>query len=274
MLQGQSGQILRLIATHPEVDAVTRKIANQWGLKYVDSTWYINNPEIPIDPSHIDLLITPNSEYAYQVELSGAIVGAKSLHIDFNKGKSAYRIKHGGGRNQAIAKAVGIKPKFKPSIIDATAGLAQDAFVLAHLGCHVQLLERSPIVALLIQDGIRRAQLNSSISDWVNERITLHYGNSIDILSSQPHQADVIYLDPMYPHRSKSALVKKEMRILRALVGNDVDANTLLSAAFPAAKKRVVVKRPKGAPELISNQIPRNHTIETKSTRYDVYMVS
>lgn len=55
---------------------------------------------------------------------------------------------------------------------------------------------------------------------------------------------DVVYLDPMYPHRQKSALVKKEMRVFQSLVGNDDDADSLLIPAMTIAKRRVVVKRP------------------------------
>jgi 16S rRNA (guanine1516-N2)-methyltransferase len=87
---------------------------------------------------------------------------------------------------------------------------------------------------------------------------------------------DVVYLDPMYPHRTKSALVKKEMRLLRALVGDDEDTGELLQAALGCAIKRVVVKRPKGAPPVMptqTNSLRPSAAVESKNTRYDIYPV-
>ena len=45
-------------------------------------------------------------------------------------------------------------------MLDATAGLGRDAFVLASLGCQVTLIERVPAVAALLENGIERALLN------------------------------------------------------------------------------------------------------------------
>lgn len=81
----------------------------------------------------------------------------------------------------------------------------------------------------------------------------------------------VVYLDPMYPHRSKSALVKKEMRILRILVGDDEDSAKLLTSALQVANKRVVVKRPAYAPPLTG--LEPNLVFKTKNNRFDVYLI-
>lgn len=267
----------QIIATHPVVEPIAQNLAKQWNMEFGGccETLQSKHKKLTLIVRYIEEL---HPELAYQIELSKGD-GTKPVCINFNTGKASYRILHGGGKNQAIARAVGIKSDFKPSIIDATAGMAQDAFVLAHLGCKVQLLERSPIIALLLQDGIRRAKLDSKIGHWVKERIQLEIKNSIEFLRSHAtlarHHIDVVYLDPMYPHRNNSALVKKEMRILRELVGDDIDSGILLDAALNVARKRVVVKRPKGAAELINpkNRAP-SHTIETKSTRYDVYMIT
>lgn len=196
------------------------------------------------------------------------------LFVDFTHGRAAHRRRFGGGRNQPLARAVGLKDKTELTVIDATAGLGQDAFVLASLGCTVSLLERSPIIAALLQDGLLRAGRDAQIGSWVQKRLYFLQGDSRDYLAAlpNPQRPDVVYLDPMYPHRRKSALVKKEMRMLRALVGHDEDAPQLLVAALACARWRVVVKRPLRAP-VLSGTLP-TFQISTPNTRFDVYLVN
>ena len=69
-----------------------------------------------------------------------------AVYVDFVGGTMAHRRKFGGGRGEAVAKAVGIKGSALPTVIDATAGLGRDAFVLAAIGCQVRLVERHPVV--------------------------------------------------------------------------------------------------------------------------------
>jgi len=188
----------------------------------------------------------------------------KPLLIDFLSAKNLWRQKAGG--QELLAKAVGCKGNHKPSIIDTTAGLGRDAFVLANLGCSVLMLERSPIMSFLLQDGLRRLQ---SVANFVHLR--LQQADAQDYLAklAEADRPEVIYLDPMYPHRSKSALVKKEMRMLRALVGDDQDASSLAELALQKACKRVVIKRPKLAEPLLPKpQIQ----FSGKTSRFDVYL--
>lgn len=194
--------------------------------------------------------------------------------IDFAHGQLAHRRQFGGGRGQPLARAVGLKGGANPTVIDATAGMGRDAFVLASLGASVTLIERSPILAALLEDALSRAA--SELEPSIPARMKLINANAIPWLQACAEEQcpDVIYLDPMYPHRSKSALVKKEMRILRALVGDDEDAGELLQVALMCAKKRVVVKRPKTAAIIISptnEKLRPSATVESKNTRYDIY---
>ena len=152
--------------------------------------------------------------------------------VDFVEGAVAHRRKFGGGRGQSIAKAVGLKSGANPTIVDATAGLGRDAFVLASLGCQVTMLERHPVVAALLADGLQRAQQDSEIGDWMRARMSLRAGSALENLQQLDFTPDVVYLDPMFPHRQKSALVKKEMRVFQSLVGADLDADALLPAAL------------------------------------------
>lgn len=198
--------------------------------------------------------------------------GKTLVNVDFVGGATAHRHKFGGGKNQAIAKAAGLNKGATPTVLDATAGMGKDAFVLASLGCKVTLVERQPPVFMMLFDGFRRAELDGSIP-WFNDRMTLINNASHraleDAITKQVHY-DVVYLDPMFPHREKSAAVKKDMALFQNLVGDDADADQLLPLAYQLAQKRVVVKRPDYA-SFLNEQTP-NSQIKTKKNRFDLYI--
>ena len=196
-----------------------------------------------------------------------------TIHVDFVSGSLAHRQKYGGGRGQAIAKAIGLKQATPPPhVLDATAGLGKDSFVMACLGCAMTLVERSPVICQLVDDAIQRAENDAEFSAFIKQGFKLVNSQATDYIKSlSPDDApDVIYLDPMYPERKKSAQVKKNMQILQKLLGHDDDTTELIDAALQCATKRVVVKRPKGA-EIIGDKKP-TVSIESKKTRYDVYV--
>ena len=197
--------------------------------------------------------------------------------VDFAHGANAHRRQFGGGKGQMIAKALGIKGAFRPHVLDVTAGLGQDGFVLATLGCEMTWVERSPIVYQLLSDGVSRAALIADPSlQEIMHRIHLHHAHSVDYLQALTSPVDVIYLDPMFPERKSKAEVNKSMKAFHSLVGEDNDAGELLAEALTKAMYRVVVKRPRKAPT-ISEQFPLlalpepNVVYEGKSTRFDVY---
>ncbi|QLC74141.1 class I SAM-dependent methyltransferase [Pseudomonas sp. LPB0260] len=191
------------------------------------------------------------------------------VRVDFVEGAMAHRRQFGGGSGQMIAKAVGVQPGVRPRVLDATAGLGRDGFVLASLGCEVTLIERQPLIAALLEDGLGRAVGDAEVGPIV-ARMRLLAGNAIELMGAwEDEPPQVIYLDPMFPHRDKSALVKKEMRLFRPFVGDDLDAPALLAAALELASHRVVVKRPRKAP-LIDGAKP-GYALEGKSSRYDIY---
>lgn len=190
------------------------------------------------------------------------------VRVDFVEGAVAHRRLFGGGSGQMIAKSVGIQAGVRPRVLDATAGLGRDAFVLAELGCVVTLIERQPLIAALLADGLQRAQADGEVASIV-ARMNLLCGNAIALMKAWNDEApQVIYLDPMFPHRDKSALVK-EMRLFRPLVGADDDAPDLLAAALALATHRVVVKRPRKAPA-VAGEKP-GYVLEGKSSRFDIY---
>lgn len=192
----------------------------------------------------------------------------KPIYVDFLSEEAQRRLKRSRGRSELIARAVGIKGNFLPTIIDTTAGLGGDAIILAHLGCDVIALERSPIIYALLRDGLKRAgdKLPALIA-----HLKLRFADARKFLEENSQVSpDVIYLDPMFPERVKSALVKKEMRVLKEIVGEDLDAEELFLIAMQRAKKRVVVKRPRLAPTL-TNEKP-SIVYSGKVCRFDVYL--
>lgn len=192
-----------------------------------------------------------------------------AIRVDFLSGAVAHRRQFGGGSGQMIAKAVGVQSGVRPTVLDATAGLGRDAFVLAQLGCAMTLIERQPIIAALLEDGLARAQTDPDCAAIIG-RMRLVCGDAIAQMQAwQGNAPQVIYLDPMFPHRDKSALVKKEMRLFRPLAGDDDDAPALLKAALALASHRVVVKRPRKAPA-IAGATP-GYVLEGKSSRFDIY---
>ena len=233
-------------------DGALLHLAQRWGLQHDDQ-------------AVMALVLTP--ERLELRKLDEPKLGG--IFVDFVTGAMAHRRKFGGGRGEAVAKAVGIKGGYLPDVIDATAGLGRDAFVLAALGCRVRMLERHPVVAALLDDGLRRGYEDAEIGGWLRERLTLLHVVSQQALSDITPAPDVVYLDPMYPHRQKSAMVKKEMRVFQSLVGPDEDADALLEPARRLAKKRIVVKRPDYAPPLAG--VATQSAVVTKSHRFDIY---
>ncbi|MEW6999300.1 class I SAM-dependent methyltransferase [Colwelliaceae bacterium BS250] len=235
-------------------------VSAKWQLPYGGELRDINKVKSPFY-----LLSTDTQLELYKTDepKTGAIV------VDFIAGAVGHRRKFGGGRGQDIAKAIGLKHGFTPNVLDATAGLGRDAFILAGLGCKVTMMERQIPVAALLDDGLIRAQQDAEIGAWMSERMSLVNASAIDSMEKLT-DIDVVYLDPMYPHREKSAAVKKEMRVFQTLVGSDPDADNLLEKALALAKYRVVVKRPNYA-EPLAGKKPST-SIKMKKNRFDIYV--
>lgn len=197
------------------------------------------------------------------------------IAVDFLHGKTGFRFQR--AQHEMIVKAVAGRSKDRLTVVDATAGLGRDSFILAAAGYSVISCERQPAIAALLADGLDRA-LDSEAGAPVARRITVKPISAFSLLSDllaagdELARPDVVYLDPMFPERSKPALVKKEMRIFRDVVGDDIDAESLLTLAINAAKKRVVVKRPRKSGALMAAMKP-GYQILGKTSRMDVYPV-
>lgn len=195
-----------------------------------------------------------------------------NIKVDFASGAMDYRRSHGQGRGELLARAIGIKKNNIPNVLDLTAGLGRDSFFLASLGCQVTMLERSPVIASLLQDGINRAMEKPYLVE-ITQRISLLKKDALNYLKNleaeQVSGFDCIYLDPMFPENKKSRLVKKEMRALANLLGEDMDGSELFHAALSSGVHRMIVKRHRNDPPL-GNTEPALK-FKGKSSRFDVY---
>lgn len=252
-------QPVPVVPANPELAEAARMTASRWDLPYEEhsSAFF----QLRLTEERLELI-------------QGGEKAPGPVYVDFVSGAVAHRRRFGGGRGQSIAKAVGLKGGANPTVLDATGGLGRDAFVLASLGCHVTVLERSAVVAALLEDGLRRAMADPEIGGWIGDRMSLIHTDAVSWMEGLATEdfPEVVYLDPMFPHRRKSAQVKKEMLQFQQLLGSDEDADRLLPAALRVAQKRVVVKRPDYAPELAG--MKPTMAIATRKHRFDVYVIA
>lgn len=191
-----------------------------------------------------------------------------TVRVDFVGGAMGYRRSRLVPRNELLARAV-LGRQGPLAVLDATAGLGRDGFILASLGCPVTLLERSALVAALLADGLARGRADPATAP-VCERMQLIRADAHQWLATggAGHRPGVVYLDPMYPARRASARAGKEMQALQVLLGDDTDADGLLEIGRKLG--RVVVKRPRLAPFL--GDQPPDRQLGGRSTRFDIYL--
>lgn len=192
------------------------------------------------------------------------------MRVDFTCGRLRYRQQHLQGTNELIAKAIGLKKTGPCDVFDTTAGLGREAFLLAALGCEVTLFERNPTIAVLLKEGLAHARTQQELAP-IMARMHFFEACAIDYLKQHPLiSPSVIYCDPMFPVRAKSALVKKDMQWLQTVVGTDQDCEALIEVSLARAKHRVVVKRPVGSDALIKKP---DFAYAGRSHRFDVYIL-
>ncbi len=210
--------------------------------------------------------------------LQQASTGAPGpVRVDFVSGKPAWRQQHGGGKGQLIARALGLHKGARPEVLDATAGLGGDSYVMAGLGCRVTMLEQSPVIAALLADGLERlARAEQPELQSIAARMQLRDPTRAEDYLLQSQQHELIYLDPMFGAGAGKAAVKKEMQVLRDCLGQGGKQATqpgqesqLLSLALERAIYRVVVKRHRQAPAM-TGPAP-SYQLSGKSTRFDIY---
>jgi 16S rRNA (guanine1516-N2)-methyltransferase len=203
-----------------------------------------------------------------RLELRDSAPRSKGVFVDFTQLDPRTRAGK-GSRDQPLIKAFGCDVH---TLVDATAGLGQDAALLACMGYRVTAVERSPIIAALLEDGLHRAMSDDQLRARLKGHLTIVEGDAREVLRSISPPPDAVYIDPMFPpKRKKSALAPKSIRLVRAVVGPDEDVLELFHAAIHGARRRVIVKRPTDAPPLDGSPVMR---YAGKLVRYDVYRVA
>jgi 16S rRNA (guanine1516-N2)-methyltransferase len=181
------------------------------------------------------------------------------------------RLLRAGPRSEPLVRAAGLRRGSACRVLDATAGLGRDAFLLAWLGAEVLAVERQPVIAALLHDALGRARSLPELAPAA-ARVSLAVADARQVLGglAPGDRPEVVLLDPMFPDQRRTAAPRKELAALRRLLGDSDDTAGLLPAALAVARRRVVVKRPAHAGAL--DGLAPHHSLEGASTRFDVYL--
>ena len=180
-----------------------------------------------------------------------------------------HRVTNGRLQHEMLVKAASSEKEGRKAI-DATAGMGEDAFLLAAQGYEVTLYEQNPVVAALLKDAIRRAKKNQILKDIVG-RMKVVEADSVECMSKLLDPVDVIYLDPMFPARQKSSLINKKLQLIQKLEPPCSEETDLFDAALKVCPSRIIVKRPLKS-ECLAGREP-SYTLKGKAIRYDCYVL-
>ena len=168
---------------------------------------------------------------------------------------------------ELLVRAARVRGVASPTVVDATAGLGEDSLLLAAAGFSVTMFEKDPVIASLLRDALERASNEPQLTKVVS-RMRLVERDSVVGLRELGFAPDVVFLDPMFPERTKSAAVKKKFQLLHLLERPCDNERELLEAALAAHPRKVVVKRPPKGPALAGAR--PSHSLAGKAVRYDV----
>lgn len=213
----------------------------------------------------------PSEKCAPAVELvrdeRGLVLVGQGMELRGDFTRMLPRLRQGRLQQELLVKAARVKGVDAPTAVDCTAGLGEDSLLLAAAGFTVTLFERDETIAALLADALERAAAEPQLAGIVS-RMRLVAGDSVSGLASLPEPPDVVYLDPMFPARTKSAAVKKKFQLLHHLERPCEEEEALLAAALAARPRKIVIKRPaKGA--LLAGMRP-SYSVSGKAVRYDV----
>ncbi|CAL4324691.1 class I SAM-dependent methyltransferase [Buchnera aphidicola] len=228
--------------------------------EFITKTWGIKNTK----NTNFSLIIKN-----HRIELQNNLKNKeKNIWVDFNYKKFQ---KYKKDKKIKIIQTLGIKKNYIPHVLDSTAGVGKDSFIFFSHGCKVTMVEKNPILSILLYDGLYRGFQNHKIGILMKKNIQLIYNTSNNLKKIKILKPDVIYLDPMFPQKKKKSLPKKNMQTIQKLIGNDTDSHILFQQCKQFAKNRIVVKR-KMTSKYISNDLP-DFNIKTKKHRFDIYLI-
>ena len=226
-------------------------------------------------------MITDGDMHLQQSERGLELVcGEQTIRGDFED--MLPRLKPGNMQCEMLVKAARIKGMEHPKLLDATAGMGEDSLILAAAGFEVTMYEYNPVIAALLRDALTRAAGNPTLAECV-AHMRLIEGDSIESMRRLAARADeetgaagdsditvvpdVILLDPMFPTRQKSALVKKKFQVLHNVEQPCVNEEDMLMAAIGLKPKKIIIKRPVKGPYLAG--IKPSYSLAGKAVRYD-----
>lgn len=204
-------------------------------------------------------------------DADGLILEGDGMRLRASFGDMKRRLLHGKLNGELLVRAARLKGIEEPTLVDATAGLGQDSLLLAAAGFSVTLIECNPVIAAMLVDAIERARRDPELADAAG-RMRVIEGNSLKVLRDLSMPPDVVYLDPMFPGRSKSAAVKKKFQLLHRLEMPCEDEIALLEAAHAAHPRKIVIKRPVKGPHLAG--VKPDYTLRGKAVRYDCIVMA
>lgn len=210
----------------------------------------------------------PDADYVLlKYEKEGVCLSDGELSVTGDFEKLTPRLKKENLASEMVVRAVKIKDLDRPvEVIDATAGMGEDSFLLAGAGCHVRLIEHDPIVFELLDSAIARAKENPGLCE-IACRMTPIFGDSVELLPKLD-KPDVVLLDPMFPERQKSGLVKKKFQLIHKLEKPCDTEKELMASAISSSPMKIVVKRPQKGEPLAG--VKPSYTLPGKAIRYDV----
>lgn len=229
---------------------------------------YVETLKKTFDTITEDCITGPSAPELYlRLSSDGLSLVGKECVLQADFSADIKRLRHNNLTHELLIKAAKSKNAVdSPTVIDATAGLGEDSLLLAAAGYNVILYERDPVIAALLRDALKRAGRHPELSCFVS-RMTLHEKDSITAMTKLNAPPDAVYLDPMFPKRRKSALIKKKFQMIQMLEAPCSDENELLNAALKSGAKKIIIKRPADAPYL-GGQKP-SYSIKGSTIRYD-----
>jgi len=211
--------------------------------------------------------VAPAGEEYLRLDSGGLalVSGGQELRGDFAKLLS--RVQNGAWQRELLARAAKLKNVDGPlTAVDATAGLGEDSLVLAAAGYSVRMYERNDVIYELLRDAVERAKQTPELTE-IAARMEVFHGDSAAAMAAMTAPPDIILLDPMFPARQKSALVKKKLQMIQKLEFPCVDEGEMFLSAVGAGPKKLIIKRPPKGPYLAG--IRPDHSIEGKAVRFD-----
>lgn len=213
---------------------------------------------------------TPKHALSLRLDEKGLSLISEGQVLQGDFARMLPRIKDGRLQSELLIRASKQKGASGPlSAVDATAGLGEDSLLLAAAGFRVTLYEQNPVVYELLQDAINRASTIPELEQIIT-RMDVRNENSVDAMARLDFAPDVILLDPMFPERQKSGLVKKKLQMIQKLEEPCTDERTLLLSAMRARPKKLIIKRPPKGPHLAG--IKPDYCISGKAVRFDCFV--